>query len=67
MGLWDWELSDEDARKRTLAFGLNFTLPSVFLKPATSAANASKGGLAFNECVLKILPNMLLQMAVMQI
>jgi hypothetical protein len=31
-GLWDWNLGPEEARKRTLSLGLNFSLPNMLLR-----------------------------------
>jgi RHS repeat-associated protein len=41
-GIWDPNLSPEEARRNTLGLGVNVLLPSAIIKPATIAINAQK-------------------------
>lgn len=54
-GIWDPNLSPDEAGKNALNMGLGVTLPSAYIKPATSAANATK---VVNTMANKTLPEL---------
>ena len=53
-GLWDPNLSDEEARTNFLNLSVGLTLPNAFIRPATILLNANKIGSAVENGLIKV-------------